>query len=79
MGNPQARFRPGDLVFTDQELDQPAGVILLSAFHAGPAVNYVQMEINLSATGLPLRIIRPDEAPSNLIQIIEPPYQLLTI
>jgi folate-binding protein YgfZ len=79
MDNSQARFKPGDLVFTDQELDQPAGVILLSAYHAGLAVNYVQMEINLSATGLPLRIIRSDEAPSNLIQMIEPPYQLLTI
>jgi len=37
------------------------------------------MEINLSSTGLPLRIMRLDEAPSNLIQIVEPPYQLLTI
>ena len=79
MGNPQALFKPGDLVFTEQELDQPAGVILLSAYLSGLAVNYVQMEINLSATGLPLRITRPDEAPSNLIQIVEPPYQLLTI
>jgi len=70
---------PGMEVFSENDPEQPCGVVVLSSFSISNHRYYCQIELKISETSSHLYFLINPSKQSSYIHIFEPPYPLITI